>query len=1154
MAQQTAQTTPPPSGTEQPAQLQEVEVTGTRIKQTTDFTTPTPTTVIDTQTMESLGVVNVGQVLSLTPANVSEFSPTAAPSSPFYTGAYVPDLRGLNGFFNSRTLTLIDGQRAPPTNTSDSFDLNFIPQVLVQRIDTVTGGASAAYGSGAVAGVVNIILNRQLEGGKLDADMYDTHYNDARDKHASFAYGHGLFNDRFHFVIGGEYEKQDPASCMQSGRPWCTANFGPYTSSYYLTPAFSYTALQTLGSNVRTDVVSTSGTLAAAQYDAPTFGYTATSAGVYGPSTEPLYEATADGQALLPYSGNEAVYGGDGAAPGGQGNPENLYTNLVAPVTRGVITALLTTKITDSINMDIDLNWGQVNAKVPNPGLNESIGVLGLDNPFLPTDTAADIGAAPDGYYLGKDWNEQIPNEEFSNTTMKRVLIDFNGPFGDSSWTWDGYWEYGLVENTEGEPTDFHADAASMALDSVETANGPECRITQALNDNPGNLNGAFEQLLTEVQGTYAGINPFTFEPEYTGGAYPGGTFSFPSYMESVGLSGAFAPIPGGGYSPTGQLIPADPLTGLSLLQQEALLAQNCVPLNPFGTTPLSTSAIDYATGDLSLNLRQTQSVIALNATGNIWRGIGAGPWSMAAGYEWRQEVVHNTFATCPPSEAVSDESAYELCLAQTTDFTVQFGDPYAGDMDVNEAYLEFNLPLLRNQPLARLLSLDIAGRESQYKNTALYAIDIPGGSSATNTFPTWKASLQYEPLDGIRFRATQSRDERAPDPRDLYYSQIFVAGSLFGSCGAFTNPFLSTPCNINLIGNVNLKPEAANTTTFGIVLTPPQAPGLEFSADWFHIHLTNGIEGGNYAVNETECATGHGAAACPGFLFNPFSYEVGSGSPCAAGVSGALYPGSTGVDCTGVATLTGAAAYQQGNVANILGINAAAYNGSFYDTRGVDFSLNYVWALPDGSTLAARALATWTDEQVYQLYAGAPILSLAGQTGGNSSFFGLGDYQNAPHWQGNVSVTWAKGPWSITPNMRWVGQGSLDNQGLACSKSDLTNPANPCDWVYNGFAATGLTTAQTAAEAYARAEALTLLPMGVPNSMPSYFLFGLNVTYSFNVLKGLQVFGQVSNLFNKSPPLSLSGGGFNGTAYTSNPVFFDMLGQAYRVGFRLSF
>ncbi len=86
----------------------------------------------------------------MTPSNVSEFTPQTTGESSFYTGSYIPDLRGINGFFSgARTLTLIDGERVVPTNTQDSFDLNFITQILVQRIDTVTGGASAAYGSGA---------------------------------------------------------------------------------------------------------------------------------------------------------------------------------------------------------------------------------------------------------------------------------------------------------------------------------------------------------------------------------------------------------------------------------------------------------------------------------------------------------------------------------------------------------------------------------------------------------------------------------------------------------------------------------------------------------------------------------------------------------------------------------------------------------------------------------------------------------------------------------------------------------------------------------------------------------------------------------------------------------------------------------------------
>jgi hypothetical protein len=78
------------------ASLEEITVTGSRIKRTNDFNTPTPTTVIDTQAMENMGMVNVGETLQLTPANASTFTPANTGNSPYFIGTYIPDLRGLN--------------------------------------------------------------------------------------------------------------------------------------------------------------------------------------------------------------------------------------------------------------------------------------------------------------------------------------------------------------------------------------------------------------------------------------------------------------------------------------------------------------------------------------------------------------------------------------------------------------------------------------------------------------------------------------------------------------------------------------------------------------------------------------------------------------------------------------------------------------------------------------------------------------------------------------------------------------------------------------------------------------------------------------------------------------------------------------------------
>ena len=86
------------------------------------------------------------------------------------TGSTIANLRGLNPYFGSRTLTLVNTRRFVPTNQGDGVDLNFIPSILIDHVDSVTGGASAAYGSGAIAGVQNIFLNTKLEGARIDMD------------------------------------------------------------------------------------------------------------------------------------------------------------------------------------------------------------------------------------------------------------------------------------------------------------------------------------------------------------------------------------------------------------------------------------------------------------------------------------------------------------------------------------------------------------------------------------------------------------------------------------------------------------------------------------------------------------------------------------------------------------------------------------------------------------------------------------------------------------------------------------------------------------------------------------------------------------------------------------------------------------------------
>src|SRR5580698_3712618 len=146
--------------------LEEVVVTGSRLARST-FTTPNPVTVIDAKDIQNLGLVNVGDVLAELPQNSNFFSAANVGLGNFNVGAQLANLRGLNPFFGTRTLTLVDTERVVPQATGGGVDVTLIPSMLVARTEVVTGGASAIYGSDAVAGVVNIILDKKLEGFKF---------------------------------------------------------------------------------------------------------------------------------------------------------------------------------------------------------------------------------------------------------------------------------------------------------------------------------------------------------------------------------------------------------------------------------------------------------------------------------------------------------------------------------------------------------------------------------------------------------------------------------------------------------------------------------------------------------------------------------------------------------------------------------------------------------------------------------------------------------------------------------------------------------------------------------------------------------------------------------------------------------------------------
>src|SRR6185436_4719987 len=192
---------------EQPSE--EILVTGSRVARS-GFDSPQPVTAIDAQQIENLGLTNVGDVARTLPQNTPFFSETNVGVGNFNVGAQLANLRGLNPFFGTRTLTLVDTRRVVPNSEGSAVDLTLIPSMLVERMEVVTGGASAAYGSDAIAGVVNVILNKNLDGFRAQVDFGQTTEGDGEDMHASFGYGTAFAGDRGRVLVGAEFQDQDP--------------------------------------------------------------------------------------------------------------------------------------------------------------------------------------------------------------------------------------------------------------------------------------------------------------------------------------------------------------------------------------------------------------------------------------------------------------------------------------------------------------------------------------------------------------------------------------------------------------------------------------------------------------------------------------------------------------------------------------------------------------------------------------------------------------------------------------------------------------------------------------------------------------------------------------------------------------------------------
>jgi outer membrane receptor protein involved in Fe transport len=214
--------------------LTEIVVTGSRVITNGD-NSPTPVTIVSTEQLMTTTPRTVVEGLLTLPVFSGGRSPETNPGNSSQNGSYRSlDLRNMGV---TRTLVMFDGKRVMSTTPQGEVDADFVPSMLLQRVDVVTGGASAVYGSDAVTGVVNFITDRHFNGVKVDAHYGISARNDGPESQVGLAGGTDLFGGRGHIEGSFEYFNS-PGIFSKAGRPWgaevITVNRASSSSPYHL--------------------------------------------------------------------------------------------------------------------------------------------------------------------------------------------------------------------------------------------------------------------------------------------------------------------------------------------------------------------------------------------------------------------------------------------------------------------------------------------------------------------------------------------------------------------------------------------------------------------------------------------------------------------------------------------------------------------------------------------------------------------------------------------------------------------------------------------------------------------------------------------------------------------------------------------------------
>ena len=789
-------------------------VTGSRIVRPT-LESAVPLTSVTVAEVMGTGKVSLGDALNDLPSLRSTFSSGSTARNIFSSsGLSLLDLRGLG---TERTLVLVNGRRHVTSSPGDNaFDVNTIPTDLVERIDVVTGGNSAIYGSDAVAGVVNFVMKRDYDGFGIRGQSGISSRHDRGTAFISAVYGKNFADGRGNIAVAGEYTYQQALYANQrdnltgafSGR--CQFQLTDITAGE--PAAGDGIPDTTFLCGIKNRTISDGGTIAALD---PTTAF------------KVRYLRFDDaGNVVIDTPTQSFANVGSGNQQGGTGSTLFGTGQLLAQVQRYSVNVLAHYDISDALTPFIEAKYVRTDS-------------FGEGQPSFFTSIPGTLGGNSikcDNGFLSASALTTLRANSRCTTTVAGTTI-----------------------------------AGSTTLRGSPTTTLPLARFNTDFGGRIGKTRRETYRIVGGIGGEFN--QDWNYELAFNYGKFKGHTDSknnlylydeFDNYDGFLLASDAV--IAPAGFTGTNFVLNSAGEKVICRVNAVTNTRTDCLPVNLFGQNQNSQAVLNFIHRDGTIDEDASQFVASLNVGGDFSQlfELPGGPISFALGAEYREETGSVRIDKVSAAGRTFLNALSDFC--PPNDNT----DACPDKLTVKEVYGEVYLPLLKDVPFFQELSINGAGRVSRYNNSTgtVWAWNVQGiwapindvrfrGAYATSVRAPTQSDLFTAPFQNFAGIADPC-DTGNYTPGTTRATNCLAAGvptvanaATVAACSASATPLaLGDPWRnclartqtlpYSLGGNPTLLAERGKSITLGVVIEPHSIPGLNLTIDFYDIKVRN--------------------------------------------------------------------------------------------------------------------------------------------------------------------------------------------------------------------------------------------------------------------------------------------------------------------------